>query len=181
MTRRIIGIRHGEAWHNVLGEPGLTYEDTTLTIKGMQQALEARKDAPGNIDIIYCSPLVRTLQTASIIFPNKKIIALDCLMEYPQNTEICNKRSDLRLLKRLFPNVQFRCDIANNWNVKDADRHLKLQTIEFKKVLRNVPRDKRIVVVSHSSWLKNFMFGTVGDVFEELPHCSPLPIDVENW
>jgi hypothetical protein len=102
-------------------------------------------------------------------------------MEYPQNTEICNKRSDLRLLKRLFPNVQFRCDIANNWNVKDADRHLKLQTIEFKKVLRNVPRDKKIVVVSHSSWLKNFMFGTVGDIFEELPHCSPLPIDVENW
>ncbi len=53
MTRRIIGIRHGEAWHNVLGEPGLTHEDTTLTVKGMQQALEARKDAPGNIDIIY--------------------------------------------------------------------------------------------------------------------------------
>ena len=40
MTRRIIGIRHGEAWHNVLGDPGLVYEDTTLTIKGKRLTLE---------------------------------------------------------------------------------------------------------------------------------------------
>lgn len=180
MTRRIIGIRHGEAWHNVLGDPGLGYEDTTLTVKGMRQALDARVTAPSNIDLIYCSPLIRTLQTASIIFPDKKIIALDCLMEYPQNTELCNKRSDLKTLSTLFPNVNFRCDNDNNWGVKDADRHLKSQAIEFKKVLRNVPEYKKIVVVSHSSWLKNFMFGSVGNVLEELPHCSPLPIDVEN-
>ena len=73
-----------------------------------------------------------------------------------------------------------RCEKDNNWGVKDADRHLKSQVIDFKKVLRNVPEYKKIVVVSHSSWLKNFMFGSVGNVLEELPHCSPLPIDVEN-
>jgi len=81
----IIGIRHGEAIHNVLydriGTDAFTqFQDTSLTTQGMLQALEARRKVP-RIDVVLVSPLMRTLQTASVIFPGVKMIAMDELME----------------------------------------------------------------------------------------------------
>ena len=50
---------------------------------------------------------MRTLQTAHIMFPNVHKVALECLKEYPQHTELCNKRSKASLLAHLYPSVDF--------------------------------------------------------------------------
>ncbi len=173
---QILGIRHGEAMHNVLGQPGLDYPDTTLTVKGMAQALSLRAKVP-IVDLVLVSPLTRTLQTASLIFPESKIIALDELMEYPQNVEICNQRSPKDLLIRLFPNVDFQYISADDgFDVMDADTHLESQIRKFKKfaAMMYSRGNQRMAAVTHSSWLKKFVNGTVGDVLNEIPHCSPV-------
>ena len=36
---------------------------------------------------------LRTLQTAALMYPDTATIALECLKEIPQHTEICNRRS----------------------------------------------------------------------------------------
>ena len=182
----IIGIRHGEAIHNVLydriGTDAFTqFQDTSLTSQGMLQALEARRKVP-KIDVVLVSPLMRTLQTASVIFPGVKMIALDELMEYPQNTEICNRRSSIDNLSKLFPHVDFsRTSENDGFGVKDANAHLEKQTIKFNKILKSfTPDTNKIAIVSHSSWLKHYINGTIGDIYQELPHCEPLPIVVTN-
>ena len=182
MTKHIIGIRHGQALHNIIGYPeGVIYEDTSLTIKGMEQALNAQYLLQNTYDIVYCSPLLRTLQTASIIFPNTKIIALDCLMEYPQNTDLCNKRSDKWLLKKLFQNVNFSLISEDNgWNVEDADSHLQAQVHKVRKILKDTKHDN-IAIVSHSSWLKFYINGVLKNIENSLPHCIPLPLNAPKF
>tara|TARA_Y100001980_G_C14518342_1_gene293679 strand:+ start:74 stop:643 length:570 start_codon:yes stop_codon:yes gene_type:complete len=182
----IIGIRHGEAIHNVLydriGTDAFTqFQDTSLTSQGMLQALEARRKVP-KIDVVLVSPLMRTLQTASVIFPGVKMIALDELMEYPQNTEICNRRSSIDDLSKLFPHVDFsRTSENDGFGVENADTHLEKQTLKFNKILKSfTPDTNKIAIVSHSSWLKHYINGTIGDIYQELPHCEPLPIVVTN-
>ena len=133
-------------------------------------------------DVVLVSPLMRTLQTASVIFPGVKMIALDELMEYPQNVEICNRRSSIDDLSKLFPHVDFsRTSENDGFGVKNADTHLEKQTIKFNKILKSfTPDTDKIAIVSHSTWLKNYINGTIGDIYQELPHCEPLPIVVTN-
>jgi len=44
----------------------------------MRQAIEANVPPP---DLVLVSPLTRTLQTATLMFPNVKVVALECLKE----------------------------------------------------------------------------------------------------
>ena len=55
-----------------------SFEDTTLTSNGMQQAMEA--DAP-LVDVVLVSPLLRTLQTSTLMYPDTPTLALECLKE----------------------------------------------------------------------------------------------------
>ena len=103
MRKNLFAIRHGEATHNVLfKKEGMktffdqNYYDTELTNKGFNQSIELGNnwDDKNKMDLVIVSPLYRTLQTANNIFKNVKvkIIALDCLKEYPQGLHTCNKR-----------------------------------------------------------------------------------------
>ena len=86
-------IRHGTALHNVLfskiGSKAYTlpkYRDTPLVEKGNFESLELGKtwNKKEEMDIIFVSPLTRTIQTATNIFKdtNIKMIANDNIMEY---------------------------------------------------------------------------------------------------
>ena len=80
MSKNVIGIRHGEALHNTVSKIYGTkvcqqFEDTTLTTNGMRQAIEATVKTP---DLVLVSPLTRTLQTATLMFPGVKMVALEC-------------------------------------------------------------------------------------------------------
>lgn len=176
MSKNVIGIRHGEALHNVVGKIYGTkvyeqFEDTTLTTNGMRQAMEAIVPTP---DLVLVSPLTRTLQTATLMFPGAKIVALECLKEYPQHTEICNRRSPISTISKLFPHVDFSDCQTNlqNWPNEPptpADNinifHNKLKTFN----------EDNIAVVTHSTWLKYFLTGKM-EAFPEFEHCKSIKL-----
>ena len=116
--KNIYCIRHGEALHNVLfweiGEKVyLLYRDTPLTSVGVGQAQQLGESmfsfGHTDIDLIIVSPLLRTLQTADNIFKKKNIpmLALDCVMEYPQGLDQCNHRKTITEYKYCYPKVDF--------------------------------------------------------------------------
>ena len=147
LRKNVIGIRHGEALHNVVGKiygekVYQQFEDTTLTTNGMRQAINANIPAP---DIVLVSPLTRTLQTATLMFPNVPMIALECLKEYPQHIEICNRRSSIRIISMLFPHVDFQI-------VKQICNHGRmihqLLTTTCQSFTTNCPHVRRIMSLS---------------------------------
>jgi isoleucyl-tRNA synthetase len=77
---KIYIARHGEAESNVLGILSSNPKTVNhLTEKGREQAVEAANNLTDGIDIIYCSPFMRTKETAEIIaktigYPKDKIV-----------------------------------------------------------------------------------------------------------
>lgn len=174
MIRNVIGIRHGEALHNVVGkiygsQVYQQFEDTTLTTKGMRQAIEANVTTP---DLVLVSPLTRTLQTATLMFPNVKMIALECLKEYPQHTEICNRRSPIST--KLFSHVDFS-DCHTNIQSWPNEPPTPLDNLNNFHNKLNTFKEQEIAIVTHSSWLKYFLTGKV-EAEPELEHCTPIKL-----
>lgn len=180
-------IRHGTALHNIMysniGTNAYTkYRDTPLVEKGQEESLELGKtwDKKEEMDIIFVSPLTRTLQTATNIFKGTKtkMTAIDNIMEYPQTHEICNHRLNKTLLEKKYDYVDFSNIPEESTYWKDSPEieslfDLKKRSDHFKEMLRERP-EQNICVVSHSTFLKEFLLGNVGNIEEELEHCSPF-------
>ena len=180
-------IRHGTALHNILfpqiGSKAYTlYRDTELVIKGHNEslALGEKWDKKKDMDIVFVSPLKRTLLTASNIFKDTNItmMASDNIMEYPQHNEICNKRHKKEILKEQFQHINFSNIPEESTYWKNPPQietffDLKARSDHFKEMLRERP-EKNICIVSHSTFLKEFLLGDVGNVEEELEHCQPF-------
>tara|TARA_B110000908_G_C10268121_1_gene466905 strand:+ start:10158 stop:10748 length:591 start_codon:yes stop_codon:yes gene_type:complete len=173
--KKVFGIRHGEAWHNVLypiiGNKAYNdFNDTTLTVHGIYQCTETE---PPTVDVVLVSPLMRTLQTASFMFPNTKKIALECLKEYPQHTDLCNKRSNTSFLTKIWPEINFE-DLKEDspWpsNVTGESNLKELMDII------NESDYTSIAVVTHSTWLKYWLTGKT-ETEPELQHCVPYQLN----
>ena len=194
--KNIYCIRHGLALHNVLGQEigSKAYFlekcfDAPLVDKGILQAKELGKkwDNLDKIQKVLVSPLTRTLQTAENIFKDKiglKIIALDGIKEFPQGMETCNKRRERKELESNFKRIDFSeldSDTDQMWR---EDRFETIEELEqriedFKNFLIKLD-DDNIAVVSHSSYLKQMLFGKIGDDSNQLNHCHPYKFDISN-
>ena len=182
-------IRHGKALHNVLhpliGKIAYTdkkYIDTPLVDEGVYQAekLGLSWKEKNKIDIVYVSPLTRTLETALHIFKNidVKIIANEEIIEYSQGEEYCNFRKKKSELIEKYPRVDFSLLEENpkywNNNRLETLEELKQRDQLFKNILKE-DTNKKICIVSHNTYLKQFLFGFVDSLDEkrELQHCFP--------
>ena len=194
--KNIYCIRHGLALHNVLGQEigSKAYFlekcfDAPLVDKGILQAKELGKkwDNLDKIQKVLVSPLTRTLQTAENIFKDKiglKIIALDGIKEFPQGMETCNKRREKKELEVNFKNIDFSeldSDTDKMWR---EDRFETIEELEqriedFKNLLKKLD-DENVAVVSHSSFLKQMLYGTIGDDSNQLNHCHPYKFDISK-
>jgi len=158
--------------------------DTELTDIGVKQAMRINSNFNtmyGNlidIDTVLTSPLRRTLRTADLIFKNKnkKIVALDCLKEYPQSGHICNKRMDVGYLKQLYPNFDFN-NINNDVDWGNIKRTRRVEKILLKRRIEQLIKfiknheSTSFAVVGHCSY-----FNMLLDQFEkniELKHVFP--------
>ena len=194
--KNIYCIRHGLALHNVLGQEigSKAYFlekcfDAPLVDKGILQAKELGKkwDNLDKIQKVFVSPLTRTLQTTENIFKDKiglKIIALDGIKEFPQGMETCNKRREKKELEVNFKNIDFSeldSDTDQMWR---EDRFETIEELEqriedFKKLLKKLDNEN-VAVVSHSSFLKQMLYGTIGDDSNQLNHCHPYKFDISK-
>ena len=113
-------IRHGQAQHNVnyLTYGSQTfydskYIDTRLTFVGISESIELRNTWSdlNKIELVITSPLFRALQTTTNLFKNRllnvPILSLECVREFPNSKQTCNKRSNKSELKRIFPYINF--------------------------------------------------------------------------
>ena len=194
--KNIYCIRHGLALHNVLGQEigSKAYFlekcfDAPLVDKGILQAKELGKkwDNLDKIQKVFVSPLTRTLQTTENIFKDKiglKIIALDGIKEFPQGMETCNKRREKKELEMNFKNIDFSeldSDTDQMWR---EDRFETIEELEqriedFKNLLKKLD-DENVAVVSHSSFLKQMLYGTIGDDSNQLNHCHPYKFAISK-
>lgn len=80
-------VRHGLSEGNVAGVTSGAEHNVPLTEEGKQQALRAGRDLRDkNIDLVVCSPLIRTVQTAELIagelgYDPKKILQREDFIE----------------------------------------------------------------------------------------------------
>ena len=192
--KNIICIRHGKAFHNVLsdkiGDKAYFLKesyDAPLVEEGILQAKELGNNSKQlkNIDIVFVSPLTRTLQTAENIFEKNKIVrivAIDKMKEFPQGIEICNKRRNRIELKEKFKKVDFSLLDSDSDQMWREDRYEKVEELkeridEFKKFVMN-ENDNNIAIVSHNNFLKELLFQNCDDETFILDHCHPYKLDL---
>ena len=189
ISKTIWCLRHGLSLHNVMYKTmgNLAYihlEDTNLLEEGFIQAKKTNQEwnEINNIDVVFVSPLTRTIQTALNIFRNidVKIYALDVIKEYPGSYEKINKRKSKQIL---IDNYGDKIDFSLLMN--DEDTYWK-EGIEFKETIPQLKKrvemtkeffkqrnEKNIAMVSHSSFIHYFLYDNLDDENVDLKHCFP--------
>ena len=156
-------IRHAESEANAamdLDNPTYYY-DAKITEKGEEQAVKAREDLKKiQFDTYICSPLTRTMQTFSIIFPGKKPLLEPLIRE--QLYHSCDVGRQPNILKKEFPEFDFSNLNKYWWNndepinekkiVKENFNDIKIRLDKFKSWL-NTNDSSTIAVVSHGTFL----------------------------
>ena len=134
------------------------------------------------IDLVLCSSLTRTLETARNIFSsiNVPIIALDIIKEFPQGLHTCNKRSDKKELIQQFPEIDFSEVVTeedNLWNDRREETidELDHRITSFNSFIKS-RKEENIAIISHNSFIGQYKDKKIplmenGD--EEILHCYP--------
>jgi broad specificity phosphatase PhoE len=179
----------GSTGHRPVGGPDgsmskslFDYEDSSLTEKGSQQAtaLGQRLRLRGQgqeVELVVCSPLERTLQTATLAFPEPpgsggRIIAHEGAREmmFP-NGETVNRRGKLSDKAARFPTVDWsevadeedtmwaRCaDVTLNKMGRERSAQVAQRMVDFLDWLLRSRPERVIAVVTHGLTL-NMTFG----------------------
>lgn len=75
-------IRHGQTDSNRRGEYFGKRTNSELSVDGIKELIDLREDYEyPAVELVYCSPLQRCLQTADIIYPERRIMLVDELEE----------------------------------------------------------------------------------------------------
>ena len=170
MTKEIYLIRHAQSEANAaLGLDNPTfYYDARITSHGKEQALRAQKKFKNiDFDLMLCSPLTRTLQTFSLIFPNpiSNTIVLPLAREHLDHS--CDVGRQPSILQKEFSHLNFD-DVNEFWwnNDKHIDeKEINYESIEdldkrvlrFKKWIQKRP-ENRIVLVSHGTFISRIIY-----------------------
>jgi broad specificity phosphatase PhoE len=161
--KKIYVIRHAESEANAamdLDNPTYYY-DAKITKRGEDQALKARSILENvHFDTFICSPLTRTLQTFSIIFPDNKPIIEPLIREHLFHS--CDVGRQPSSLKKDFTSFDFSNLNDFWWNnnkpinekkiVKENFNDIKNRLDKFKLWL-NKSNSNTIALVSHGTFL----------------------------
>jgi len=161
--KKIYLIRHAESEANAavdLDNPTYYY-DAKITKRGESQALKAKNVLENiHLDTYICSPLTRTLQTFSIIFPDNKPIIEPLIREHLFHS--CDVGRQPSSLKKDFTSFDFSNLNDFWWNnnkpinekkiVKENFNDIKNRLDKFKLWL-NKSNSNTIALVSHGTFL----------------------------
>ena len=174
-------IRHGFAYHNLafeqVGEKAINdpkYMDAQLTPVGEKQAREAGKKLMNiKFNRIYCSPLVRSIQTLDNLLstshvimntvysaPKNEFIVLDDRLLESQN-KISSKRHEKVEIEKYVARYNKKFDLSNvalnYYFKKESDETLKNRIKSFILDLKKIhTNNENILIVTHYYWLYNF-------------------------
>jgi broad specificity phosphatase PhoE len=164
----LIFIRHGQGEHTLDIPNSLQMKDPLLTPEGIEQAKSLRNILPLTYkDIIFISPISRTLQTAFIWSDNvncRKIVSpLVSPRLFPLvpdgKTLPCDKIIDLEIIKKGYPTFEMDMNAqADLWsegiNVMPESTFLKIaeKFIADCKILNK----ERVYIVSHDGTITSY-------------------------
>ena len=160
-------MRHGEANHNVLGQEKYDSSmdpDNHLTENGKSAVKEnAEKLKLENIDVIYCSPFLRTKETAEIVadiigFEKSKIIYDNRLREHGLG-ELDGKSFD-DAHKIIFKNFGQKL-YSNEYGLESYD-DMRIRSGNFISELENNLDSKKVLIITHLGIIKSLVNGGAG-------------------
>lgn len=162
-------LRHGESEFNVVfdrdgSDPGIP--DAPLTPRGHQQVEAAGKRLAGKgIQTIFCSPYTRALQTATGI---ASVIGVPVRVEPlvgERRLYSCDIGSPASVIKKNWPQVDFRLLAEENWWLPAKESHEDLlRRIEaFRAKWRGEEDEDCVLVVSHWYFIHAMMGCDLGN------------------
>ena len=156
-------IRHAESEANAavdLDNPTYYY-DARITQRGKEQASNLYQKIKNlSFDRYFCSPLTRTMETFSIVFPNNKPILDPLIREHLYHS--CDVGRQPKILKKEFKEYDFS-NLSNYWwnnNIhineklikKESHNDIHARLRKFIFSLKNI-KSENIVIVSHGTYL----------------------------
>jgi broad specificity phosphatase PhoE len=154
---KIILLRHAEGEHNITKNYNLI--NPLLTSEGIKQSRGiGRKLKEMNITQIYCSPLIRCIQTLDNLYLDKEInniILDDTIIEFDLDNHLCNKRQDYNDLKKFLNYYnKYNFDIKNvkkdyiygAKNIKERENELNNF---FKMLNKKYTNNDTILIIGH--------------------------------
>ena len=156
-------IRHAESEANAandLDNPTYYY-DARITRRGKEQAKNLyHKIKDVAFDKYFCSPLTRTLETFSLVFPNSKPILDSLIREHLYHS--CDVGRQPKILKKEFKNYDFSNLPDFWWNnnipinekliVQESHDEIRVRLRKFILSIKDLKADN-IVIVSHGTYL----------------------------
>ncbi len=190
MNKTLYFIRHAQAEHNIdvdkYGKDILTdwkYLDAKLTEKGREQRKELlKKDELKEIDIIFVSPLTRTLETSEILCNlNKPIVALELVRER-LGVRPCDKRRNISEQKTRFTKIDFSLcedDEDKLWklNHRETEEELKQRIELFLKWIKKTEYNK-IAIITHNGYILRLCNKVLGIKVEKVKNCDIFKIQL---
>ena len=187
---KLIILRHGER------EPQYHHYTTSLTEKGKQQAKNLANTLPHDIDQIYCSAFIRTVNTiAPYCEKYGKKIRIEysfyqkcCIPDYKYNDYLCNNKNLLENLKNkniiekhytskiLSSNIKF--------NPTSIDINNRVFPFIYKLCKTYSKTNETILIVTHKiicNTIKKFFDKNI-DINSDFPqgHYEEIMVD-EKW
>ena len=170
MFKKVYLIRHAQSEANAaidLDNPTFYY-DAKITTLGKEQALKTRHQISEiDFDLIVCSPLTRTLETFSLLFPKpiSNTIFLPLVREHLDHS--CDVGRQPEILQKEFPQFNFG-NLNKYWwnnniplNEKEIKQELSYdldkRVLSFKKWIKE-RKEKKIAVISHGTFISKIIY-----------------------
>ena len=162
-------LRHGETYANS-SETITGISDVSLTEKGLKQAYDAKKLFENiHIDVCFCSPLKRTVDTCNIVCEGKNVeIFLD-------DRIIARNYGVYEGVKysKAHGKMNWNINVKEDKNICEPVQDMVARIFNFLDFLKENYKDKDVLIVSHSSVGKiiNCYFNGFphnGDVFTKI-------------
>ncbi|KAJ7137950.1 phosphoglycerate mutase-like protein [Mycena epipterygia] len=158
-SKKIHILRHGQAIHNV--QRGYPLRDPPLTDQGLAEA----SAVPINFqpDLIICSPMDRTIQTALAAFPDLLLPSSKIRVEiWPDLREahdaICNKGVPRAKLAAKFPAIDFSL-CREEWDYEDHSDEVAIRRAKrVRDALAGRP-EQSILLISHRGFIDYLVSG----------------------
>ena len=170
MFKKVYLIRHAQSEANAaidIDNPTFYY-DAKITALGKKQALKVKQEISKiDFDLMVCSPLTRTLQTFSLLFPQpiSNTIVLPLIREHLDHS--CDVGRQPEILQKEFPHFDFSNLNKYWWNndipLKEKEINCELiseldqRVLSFKKWIKE-RKEKKIAVVSHGTFISRIIY-----------------------
>ncbi|KAJ7745499.1 histidine phosphatase superfamily [Mycena olivaceomarginata] len=144
--KKIHLLRHGQAIHNV--QRGYPFRDPPLTDQGIAEARTVSLDFQP--DLVICSPMNRTINTALAVLP-------DLSQSATTRTTICKGVSRAEL-SAAFPDLDFsRCN--EEWDYEDHSHDAATRRAERVRTVLAERSEQNILLVGHRGFIDYLVAG----------------------